>query len=107
MTTDRNYKQTKAARETEKLRSLCRKLSKELVDEAHRIATQGKFDSDRLRAVEILLAYGIGKPTQILEVAGSVSGTITHKVDVPPQETFEQWQVRQQKKIEDQKKLSV
>ena len=41
-----------------------------MLREVQRIIEHGEKDSDRLKAMELALAYGRGKPTQSVEVSG-------------------------------------
>lgn len=48
--------------------------------------------------IKMFMEYGFGKPVSALEISGPEGGPIemTHGIDAPPQETFEQWAARKQ-----------
>ena len=71
------------------------------VDELIKLAFRARREAIKLRAIELILAYTLGKPKEQLDVNANVTGLMQLQaiVDRPPSETYEQWRERVTKQI--------
>lgn len=87
---------TKAAKEIARLAA---EHGPEAIAQLARILVSSEDEGARIKAAEVLLERGFGKPMQAVELSGPDGGPLNVRglIDAPPPETREQWEERVRK----------